>query len=301
MIERKPLIWFVGISFVFSWILFAAPALLDFDAAQKQMTTQGLWALGMWGPGLAAILVTLFVEKKPFSSLRLNTLGAKRFYLWAWILPIVLILLTGVLTALFGIAEFDPDFGMIRDAMKSAPGSESVPVGVVVAIQVAVAFTIAPVINMLFTVGEELGWRGYLLPKLLPLGQMRAILLGGVIWGLWHAPVIVQGHNYPGYPVLGVFMMIVFCMLLGAILSWLTLNTRSPWVAALGHGSVNAVAGLPVLFFKPGFDMALGGTLATPVAWIGMIAFIIWLVATKRLPVEITSADNQAEKSEFTP
>jgi len=70
--------------------------------------------------------------------------------------------------------------------------------------------------------------------------------------------------------ILGIFMMIVFCILLGSIFSWLYLNTKSPWVAALGHGSVNAVAGLPVLFFQPEFNMALGGTLASPVAWIGM-------------------------------
>jgi membrane protease YdiL (CAAX protease family) len=239
----------------------------------------------MWGPGLAAILTTWFVEKNPFSSLRLNTLGAKRLYLWAWILPVALVILTGVFTALFGIAEFDRDFTMIREALKAAPGGEVIPAGMVVAIQVATAFTVAPVINMLCTAGEELGWRGYLLPKLLPLGQWQAILVSGVVWGVWHAPVIAQGHNYPGFPILGVFMMIVLCVLLGTLLSWLTLNTKSPWVAALGHDSFNAVAGLPVMFLKPGFDMALGGTLATPVAWIGMAVFIAWLVMTKRLPV----------------
>jgi hypothetical protein len=63
------------------------------------------------------------------------------------------------------------------------------------------------------------------------------------------------------------------------------LNTKSPWVAALAHGSINAVAGLPVLFFKPGFNIAFGGTIATPIAWLGMGLFIFWLVRTKRLPV----------------
>ncbi|MCA1899171.1 MAG: CPBP family intramembrane metalloprotease, partial [Chloroflexi bacterium] len=113
-----------------------------------------------------------------------------------------------------------------------------------------------------------------------------AILLSGVIWGAWHAPVIAQGHNYPGYPIAGIFMMIVFCVLLGAILSWLYLNTQSPWSAALAHGSVNAAAGLPALFFQPGFNMALGGTLAAPTAWIGLALFVAWLILTKRLPVK---------------
>jgi membrane protease YdiL (CAAX protease family) len=78
-------------------------------------------------------------------------------------------------------------------------------------------------------------------------------------------------------------MMIVFCVLLGTILSWLTLNTKSPWTVALAHGSVNAVAGLPILFFQSGFDMAIGGILASLIGWIGMIIFIAWLVRTKRL------------------
>ncbi len=287
MIERKSLTWFLIITFLISWPLFVAPLVFgDMDATTRQLMTQGLWAAAMWGPGIAAIITTLFIAKKPFSSLRLNTLGPKRFYLWAWCLPLVLTIVGGLLTLLFGIAKLDLNFTIIRDAMASAAGGGEVPVGIIVLTQVLLAITLAPFINMLFTMGEELGWRGFLLPQLLPLGQGQAILISGAIWGVWHAPAILQGHNYPGYPVLGVFMMIVFCVLLGVIISWMYLNTKSPWVAALAHGSVNAVAGLPILFFQPNFNMAFGGTLAAPTAWIGMVVFIAWLMWTKRLPVQ---------------
>ena len=287
MIERKSLTWFLIITFLISWPLFVVPlAFGDMDATSKQLATQGLWAAAMWGPGIAAIITTLFIAKKPFSSLRLNTLGPKRFYLWAWFLPIVLTIVGGLLTLLFGIAKLDLNFTMIRDAMASAAGGGEVPVGIIVLTQVLLAVTLAPFINVLFTMGEELGWRGFLLPQLLPLGQWKAILISGVIWGVWHAPAILQGHNYPGYPVLGMFMMIVFCVLLGIIISWMYLNTKSPWVAALAHGSVNAVAGLPILFFQPDFNIAFGGTLAAPTAWIGMAVFIAWLMWTKRIPVQ---------------
>ena len=287
MFERKPITLFLIMSFIFSWMLFLAPLTLgdDVDATTKQLATQGLWAIAMWGPGIAAIFVTLFVAKQPFSSLRLNTLGPKRFYLWAWFLPVVLTILGGIFTLLFGIAKLDLNFTMIREALSAAPGGADVPPAVIVLMQTLLALTFAPIINMLFTMGEELGWRGFLLPRLLPLGQWKAVILSGVIWGVWHAPAIVQGHNYPGYPILGVFMMIIFCVLLGTIISWLYLNTKSPWVAALAHGSINAIAGLPVLFFEPGFNMTFGGTLAAPTAWIGMLLFIVWLVWTKRFPV----------------
>ena len=287
MIERKYIYWFLGITVLLSWPLFLASLVLgDMDPTTKQLTTQGLWAIAMWGPGIAAIITTLFIAKVPFSSLRLNTLGPKRFYLWAWFLPVVLTLLSGLFTVLFGIAKLDLNFTMIRTAMEAATGGNEIPVEVIVLSQTLLALTLAPFLNMLFTMGEELGWRGFLLPRLMPLGQWKAALWSGVIWGVWHAPVIVQGHNYPGYPVLGVFMMIIFCILLGTIITWLYINTKSPWVAALAHGSVNAIAGVPVLFLAPGFNMAFGGTLAAPTAWIGMALFISWLVWTKRFPVQ---------------
>jgi len=297
--ERKSLGWFLGITFLISWPLFLVPLLFkEMEPVNKQLMTQGLWAIAMWGPGIAAIIATVFVAKQPFKSLRLNTLGPKRFYLWAWLLPIGLAILGGLLTLLFGLAKLDLNFTMLRESMKSAAGGNAVPAEMIVAIQVLLAFTLAPFINVLFALGEELGWRGFLLPHLLPLGQWKAILIGGVIWGIWHAPAIVQGLNYPGYPILGIFMMIVFCVLLGTILSWLYLNTKSPWVAALAHGSINASAGLPILFLKPGFNMAFGGTIATPVAWIGMALFIAWLVMTKRLPVLNETFEGQVERQQ---
>ena len=287
MLERKSLTWFLIITFLISWPLFIVPlAFSNMDATTKQLATQGLWAVAMWGPGVAAIVTTLFITKKPFSSLRLNTLGPKRFYLWAWFLPVLLTIIGLLFTLLFGIAKLDLNFTMLRDALASAAGGSEIPIGVIMSAQILFAIILAPFINVFFTMGEELGWRGFLLPQLLPLGQRKAMLISGVIWGVWHAPAIMQGHNYPGYPILGSFMMIILCVLLGTILSWMYLNTKSPWVAALGHGAFNAIAGLPILFFQPGFNMAFGGTLAAPTAWIGMALFIAWLVWTKRLPVQ---------------
>ena len=288
MIDKKGLTWFLVITVVISWPLFFAPFFLQtLDPLTGQLATQGLWALAMWGPGVAAIVTTLAVQKKPFRSLNLNRLGPKRFYLWAWFLPPLLAIAAGLLSLLFGLAQVDMNFTAIKSALASAPGGDAIPASVIVAIQIAFAILLAPFINVLFALGEELGWRGFLLPNLMPLGQWKAILISGVIWGAWHAPAIVQGLNYPGYPVAGVFMMIVFCVLLGTILSWLYLNTKSPWVAALAHGAINATAGIPVLFLLPGFNLAFAGTIATPVAWIGMVLFIGWLVLSKRLPVPI--------------
>lgn len=292
MFNRKALLWFLSLTLFISWPLFLIPlALRGISSSMHQPITQGLWALAMWGPGLAAILTTTLIQKKSLRTLRLNILGPKHFYLWAWLLPLGLTLAGGALTLLFGLAHLDPQFTMIRESLSQIPGLRGASPRLVVAVQFLLAITLAPLINVIFALGEELGWRGFLLRELLPLGQWQAILLSGLIWGLWHAPAVMQGLNYPGYPILGVFMMVVFCILLGTILAWLYLNTASPWTPALAHGAVNAVAGLPVLFLQPGFNPAFGGTLAAPPAWLAMALFIAWLSITHRLPVP--SADER--------
>src|SRR5262249_10879248 len=73
--------------------------------------------------------------------------------------------------------------------------------------------------------GTRWGWRGYLLPQLLPLGQWRALLISGVIWGFWHAPISLLGGTYPLHPVLGILMYVLVGMIFGTILGWMRLAT----------------------------------------------------------------------------
>ena len=287
MLERKPLTWFLIIAFAISWPLFLTPLLLpDLEPATRLAVTQGLWALAMWGPGIAALVATLAVAKQPFKALRLNTLGPKRYYLWAWLLPPALVIFSGLLTVLVRAGQLDTEFTFMEQLLEQADTQLPISTGMLILIQIAQALLLGPLINIIFAMGEELGWRGFLLPCLLPLGQWKALLISGFIWGIWHAPAIAQGHNYPDHPILGILLMTVFCILLGIIIGWMYLKTRSPWVAALAHGAINAWAGLPFLFLKPGFDTALGGTLTSIPGWLVMGLFIGWLVLAKRLPVK---------------
>jgi membrane protease YdiL (CAAX protease family) len=285
MLQRKPLLVFLLLAFGISWPLFVLPLAFRGAAPQVQQTvTLVAWSLAMWGPGLAAIIATRFAAGESLRSLNLGRLGEKRAYLWAWLLPPALGLVAGLFTVAFGVARVDTELSLIKQSFAGVPGGLPVSAWVVVAVQVAFSLTLAPLINTLFGLGEELGWRGFLLPRLLPLGQWKAILLSGAIWGVWHAPAILQGHNYPSAPVLGTLMMVVACVLLGTIFSWLYLRTQSPWAPALAHGALNATAGISVLFLTP-FDLTWGGTPVSPLGWIGLALFVAWLVATRRLPV----------------
>ncbi|MBT3190321.1 MAG: CPBP family intramembrane metalloprotease [Anaerolineae bacterium] len=285
MKNRKSLITFLLVTFTISWVLFLVPlAFRNLDAQTHQIITTVSFSLAMWGPGIGAI-VSILASGGKFSDLNLGRLGAKRYLFWAWLLFPILSVATGLVTLLLGFGQFDPNLTLINDSLAALPPDAGLSPALLVVAQVAAAFTVAPLINMLFAMGEELGWRGFLLPKLLHLGEWKAIIISSVIWGFWHALAIAQGLNYPEHPVLGIFMMVIFTTLLGIIFSWLYLNTQSPWTPALAHGSVNAVASLPVLFLIPDFDLALGGTLASVSGWVVLAVFVIWLIATKRVPV----------------
>lgn len=291
MENKKSVLWFLGIAFGFSWVMFLLP--LAFSAAGEQtvnMVRGVAWVLAMWGPGLAALLVTLFIVKEPFGTLRLNRFGRFRYYLAAWFLPPIFVALALVASVLIGTAQYDPELTVMNQmAAQSAQAGAAIPVQALIAIQLVQGLLLGPAINVIFTMGEELGWRGFLLPKMMPLGQWPALIGGGVIWGVWHAPAILQGHNYPDNPVLGVFLMIIFCVLLSIFFGWLYLNARSPWVAAIAHGSINAWGGLPVVFLVPGFNTILGGTIAS-LTGLGVLGlFVLLLVLARALPVKVAT------------
>lgn len=100
--------------------------------------------------------------------------------------------------------------------------------------------------------GEEIGWRGYLYPKLEELfGTTKAVIIGGIIWGVWHFPAIYAGHNfghdYIGEPWTGFAVFTIFTTVVGAVLYYFTKRTDSVWVAAFMHAANNAFSSATIL------------------------------------------------------
>lgn len=100
---------------------------------------------------------------------------------------------------------------------------------------------LGPFLGLLFAFGEEYGWRGYLQGELVKLGRIRGILLVGLIWGIWHAPIILMGYNYPGYPLAGTVAMVFYSTGLAFVLGYAVLKTGSIWLAAYLHALNNQV------------------------------------------------------------
>jgi membrane protease YdiL (CAAX protease family) len=229
----------------------------------------------MWGPGVSALIVTRWVLGESWRTTTLDRLGRRQYYLWAWFLPAAGTAIAALLTVAFGAASLDPELHGIRGVMASQ-GFD--PPWLFIILGTLGGIALAPVINAPFAVGEEIGWRGFLLPRLLQLGirQWPASMICGVIWGLWHAPLILQGHNYPDHPYLGVAIMTGFTTLLGIIFGWLQLASGSVWVPTAAHEALNGIAALPIILLTP-HDSAFGGTLASLTGWIPIGAFVVWL------------------------
>jgi uncharacterized protein len=128
-------------------------------------------------------------------------------------------------------------------------------------------------ISLPFTFGEELGWRGLLLRETQTSGLLKSNLFIGVVWGLWHAPIIVQGHNYPGHPIAGIFMMTLFTTSLSFPMAYCRLKSKTILGPSALHGIFNSL-GMLTAFFVIGANPLFGF-----VAGIAGVAVILLLTA----------------------
>lgn len=183
---------------------------------------------GMFAPAVAHLLTRLFT-KEGFKDtyLALNFKGNARYYFAS--VAVKLLEAAIIMFLVWGIFMKEISF---NDAFPV--GDWQLKTGTFL-LQLAVS-----IILFMPAFGEEWGWRAYMMPKLMELmPKPLAVITGGVIWGLWHAPLTVSGHNfgteYKFYPWLGILLMCVFCILLNAFLTLLTQRTKSIYPASFCH------------------------------------------------------------------
>lgn len=159
-----------------------------------------------------------------------------------------------------------------------SPDAPLPPLGLFVALTIAQGTIAGFTINGLFALGEEYGWRGVLADELRPLGRVRANVLTGVLWGLWHAPLIVMGHNYGPEWGWGIAVMVLWTVPLSFVLSWTREWSTSVLAPAVLHGAFNGVAGVFTV-------LLLGGTpLVNPPAGVAMaLVLVVVALALPRL------------------
>jgi uncharacterized protein len=173
----------------------------------------------MLTPMIAALIMRLFVSKEGLKG-SLGFLRSWKYYLAALVAPAVFFTAVVLIVQALGLGEFRwSNTGLFAYLM----------------------LMVSALVVTLFTFGEEYGWRGYLLPRLLPLGEIRASLLLGLIWGVWHLPLLLAGLNYPGVNVfLAIIIFTFVTVALSFTYTWFYVaSSGSVLVAAVFHASTN--------------------------------------------------------------
>ncbi|GAB3416962.1 hypothetical protein GCM10027435_15100 [Haloparvum alkalitolerans] len=261
-IDRDRLGLFVG-------ALIAAAVLLVAAARALGVSTVALAPVYMFSPLVAGLVVCLRHDVGVREvGLRI---GRPRWLLAA---PFVALGLVGVTLAV-AVAVPGVAFGLDGDPL---PGV-GLPAGALgVAAALGLALALGATVNAVFAFGEEFGWRGYLLWELAPLGFWRASLGVGALWGVWHAPVVAAGYNYPSFPTVGVAVMTLACVAFSPAYTFLVVRAESALAAALLHGVFNGSAGL-VLVYAVAENARIAEFVASPVGAAGIAAFGLAAVA----------------------
>ena len=273
---------FLITTFVLTW--FIAFGLMFNGGYQNPYAT--LIIVGcMFMPAIATIFTTL-VSKEKFKDvwIKPNFKGNIKYYLIGWLSPVAAILLGTIVYFLIFPSQFDANMTTMINVAKSQSANlgQSIPsdaqLKTLLIVQLISSIFIAPIVNFIPCLGEELGWRGYLLPNLLEkYSPIKATLISGIIWGIWHAPMIAMGHNYGvGYifaPWGGILAMTLFCVMVGSLLSYITIKCKSCIPAVIGHAMINGFSAIGVVFLaieKP--NPFIG---PAPIGIVGGIGFII--------------------------
>jgi len=292
---------FIGLTFLVNWSL----ALLFFALGGRWHSSVGsaFGATYMFVPMIVAILLQKGVYREPVKgplgvSFRLN-----RWFLVAWLLPPAFALATLGVSLLLPGVEYAPQMQGIFERFESVlPPEQMQQFKEQMAATPVRVFWLALLggliagvtVNAVAGFGEELGWRGFLQKELAFLGFWRSSVLIGLVWGLWHAPLILQGHNYPQHPVAGVLMMTIWCMLLAPIFSYVRVKARSVIAAAILHGTLNATYGLSIVLVRGGSDLTTGVTGLPGFLVLAVVILILWRHDPNPARNEILSSDNGA-------
>ena len=275
--NRKALI-FISLTFVLSYLLI----FLYLALGGKWIMPGSLIVATsyMFVPLLVTIIVQKIMYKEPMKEPMGISFKVNRWFLVAWFLPVIIAFATLGVNLLFPGVEYSPEMAGIFERFESTLSPEQLqqmkdqinaysfhPIWIGLLQGLIAGITI----NAIAAFGEELGWRGFLQKELGYLGFWKSSVAIGLIWGVWHAPIILQGHNYPEHPQAGVFMMVIFTLLLSPIFSYVRLKAKSVIAAAIIHGSLNATVGLPLMVLKGGNDLTIGVT--------GLAGFLVLALA----------------------
>lgn len=236
----------------------------------------------MFIPMISVFLVEKVIHKEKLKPNLLVSFKINKWFFIAWLITPIISFGTLGISLLLPDVTYSPEMtGMVNrfedmltpeqlEQMKQA--SETMPIHPIwlALLQGLIA---GATINAIAGFGEELGWRGFLLKSFKEMNFLKASIIIGFIWGIWHSPLILMGHNYPQHPEIGVLMMTIWCILLTPLFLYFTVKAKSVIAAAIMHGTLNAMAGIAIMVIDGGNDLTVGMT-----GLAGFISLIVVLV-----------------------
>ena len=205
------------------------------------------WTLAlMWTPAIAAIMMRIIYKEGLFKGMQWNPIKDFKWVLLAVIIPLLIEILSLATTLFVDAAELKPNLLTKNDGLISLKGvamvfgAEPQPWYLLIPNYLLSYFLGALFYSLIFAFGEEYGWRGYLQKEWSSNNNLKGFIAICVVWGLWHFPIILQGHNYPEYPILGAFILMpILCVLFSIIFGIAFSRKYVIWVAVVFHGALN--------------------------------------------------------------
>ena len=307
--NMKKILLYILISFGLSWL-----AALMFNLAgieyQNLSATLIIALCYMPGPALATLIIQKGIYKQSLKSYGLtirnisnaNLLLIPAIFLGFVILYLILVTLIGKFFPGYGELVFSNEF-ILNEIKLAIPqkldeGALNIPDSpylLLVLIIVAGMFA-GFSLNLPVMLGEELGWRGLLAEELRPLGFWKSNLIIGLIWGIWHAPIILIGHNYPSHPWLGIVVMCAFTISLSFIMSYLRYKVMTVLAPAVLHGMINGSVGIYTLFVADKHELVSNMAGAAGILAFLIITVIIALVDKDFIRKYAGPADKTSQK-----
>jgi CAAX protease family protein len=229
---KKSIATFLGITFALSSVFYVIIISIGKLAAGNGLYVYGL----MWCPGISA-LITCRLRGISFSELGWKWIT--RYQWQSYLIPLVYGLVAYFLVWSSGFGKF-PNQDFVK-AVAGIFGWNNLPVPVVITFYVLLKGTIGMASSLSSALGEEIGWRGFLVPQLAKTTSFtKTALISGIIWSVWHYPLLLFADYNGGTPLW--FALTCFTVMVIAIsfpFAWLRLKSGSLWTGAFLHASHN--------------------------------------------------------------
>lgn len=255
-------------------VFFVPTFLLTHALTSAYRLAGGSWAsldaflvanVAMLIPGLAAVVVTRWVFRRPLRTTLGLDLRPNRYWLLAWALAPVLMLATLGVSLLVPGTSYAPDLsgaaarlGLGAADMETLRGQLLVlplpPIGALL----VQGLVMGPTVSLIGGLGEELAWRGLVHEETRDLGLWRGSALTALLWAAWHLPVVFQGYGYPQHPRAGALMFVAYLALYAPLMTFLRIKARSVMAPALFHGTGGALVMLTWGLVAGGNDLTVG-------------------------------------------